>query len=138
MIEITPSLAIEESEISESFVRASGPGGQHVNKTSSAAELVFDLAASPSIPEPYKQRALDRLAGRLNGGVLSVRAEDRRSQWMNRQSAMERMAAVLYEATAPEPRARRATKPSRGMNERRLENKQRRGNTKKLRGRPDL
>jgi ribosome-associated protein len=137
-LHVRGSITIPVTELEWRFSRASGPGGQHVNKTSSAAELVFDLAASPSIPEPYKQRALDRLAGRLNDGVLSVRAEDRRSQWMNRQSAMERMAAVLYEATAPEPRARRATKPSRGMNERRLENKQRRGNTKKLRGRPDL
>src|SRR5258708_39478139 len=99
-LHVRGSITIPVTELEWRFSRASGPGGQHVNKTSSAAELVFDLAASPSLPEPYKQRALDRLAGRLNDGGLSVRAEGRRAPWMKRQSAVGRTAAATVGGAA--------------------------------------
>lgn len=136
-VPVRGSVAIPAAELQWRFSRSSGPGGQHVNKTSSAAELLFDVAGSPSLPEPYRARALRRLAGRLVDGVLTVRAEENRSQWRNRQIAQERLAAILREATAPEPAARRATKPGRGAVERRLRGKQHRAETKRLRTRPD-
>ncbi len=136
-LHIRGSVAIPATELQWRFSRSSGPGGQHVNKTSSAAELVFDVAGSPSLPGPYKERALARLAGRLVDGTLAVRAEENRSQWRNRQIAQERLAAILRDATAPEPKARRATKPGRGAVERRLQSKQHRAQTKRLRSRPD-
>jgi ribosome-associated protein len=132
------SIVIPAAELQWRFSRSSGPGGQHVNKTSSAAELLFDVAASPSIPEPYRSRALARLSTRLIDGVLAVRSEEHRSQWQNRQAAEARLAALLFDATAPEPSPRKATKPSRGMRERRLENKRRRSDVKRLRSRPDF
>jgi ribosome-associated protein len=136
-LHVRGSIVIPAAELQWRFSRSSGPGGQHVNKTSSAAELLFDLAESPSIPEPYRSRALARLAGRLVDGVLTVRAEDQRSQWQNRQAAQARLEALLFEATAPEPKKRRSTRPSRATRERRLENKRRRSDTKRLRARPD-
>lgn len=130
---VRPSVIIPGNELSWRFSRSSGPGGQHVNTSDSAAELLFDLKASPSIPEPLKQRALQRLAGRLVDGVISVRASNERSQWRNRQAARDRLAALLYEAMAPGPKRRRPTRPSRAMHERRLENKRMRSQTKRLR-----
>lgn len=137
-VPVRGSVAVPAAELQWRFSRSSGPGGQNVNKTSSAAELLFDLAATPSIPEPYKSRALNRLAGRLVDGVLTVRAEEHRSQWQNRQAAQARLSAMLYDATAPEARQRKATKPSRGTQERRLDNKRRRSDVKRLRSRPDF
>lgn len=133
---VRPSVAIPDSELSWRFSRSSGPGGQHVNTSDSAAELLFDLAASPSIPEPLKQRAMQRLAGRLVSGVISVRASNERSQWRNRQAARDRLAALLYEATAPGPRTRRPTRPGKGVHERRLQAKRMRSETKRMRARP--
>lgn len=130
-IHVRGSVAIPESELAWRFSRSSGPGGQHVNTSSTAAELSFDVAASPSLPDELKRRALDRLAGRLAGGVLTIRAEEYRSQLRNRDAAKARLAALLAEAIAPPPKARRATRPSRGKRERRLENKRRRSEIKR-------
>lgn len=113
------------------FSRSSGPGGQHVNTSDSQVELRFDLAATEALPPVWKERALERLAGRLVGGVVSVRASEHRSQWRNRETALVRMASLLAEATAPPPRPRRATKIPRGINERRLRQKKQRAETKR-------
>ncbi|MFF7680769.1 alternative ribosome rescue aminoacyl-tRNA hydrolase ArfB [Actinacidiphila glaucinigra] len=125
------SVSVPEAELMWRFSRSSGPGGQHVNTSDSQVELRFDLANSESLPTVWKQRALERLASRLVGGVLVVRASEHRSQWRNREAAMTRLAALLAEATAPPPKVRRPTKIPRGINERRLKEKKRRGDTKR-------
>lgn len=113
------------------FSRSSGPGGQHVNTTDSQVELRFDLANTDALPPVWKERALERLASRLVGGVVSVRASEHRSQFRNREMAVVRLASLLAEATAPPPKPRRATRIPRGVNERRLRNKKARGDTKR-------
>lgn len=128
---IRGSVSVPEAELLWRFSRSSGPGGQHVNTSDSQVELRFDLAATQALPEVWKQRALERLSGRLTGGVLSVRASEHRSQWRNREAAAARLAALLAQATAPPPRPRRPTKVPRGVNERRLDVKKRRSQTKK-------
>ncbi|GAA0450885.1 alternative ribosome rescue aminoacyl-tRNA hydrolase ArfB [Streptomyces stramineus] len=128
---IRGSVSLPESELLWRFSRSSGPGGQHVNTSDSQVELRFDLAATDALPEVWKERALEKLAGRLIGGVVSVRASEHRSQWRNRETAAVRLAALLAEATAPPPRPRRATKIPRGINERRLRQKKQRGDTKR-------
>jgi len=130
MIEITPSLAIEESEIEESFVRASGPGGQHVNKTSSAVQLRFDARRSPSLPNEVALRLM-RLAGsRLTReGVIVIQAHGHRSLKRNREEALDRLVALIREA-AVAPKARRATRPPPAAKERRLATKERRSAVK--------
>lgn len=132
-IPVRGSVVIPDSELSWRFSRSSGPGGQHVNTSSTAAELSFDVANSPSLSETYRERALERLANRLVEGVITIRAEEYRSQLRNRDAACERLAALLRDATAPPPRKRRPTKPSRGATQRRLDDKKRRSQTKKLR-----
>jgi ribosome-associated protein len=107
-----------------------------VNTADSRVELSFDLARSPSFPPHLRERAEGRLAGRLVDGVLTVVASERRSQLRNRDAARERLAALLREATAPEPPARRPTRPTTGAKRRRLDAKARRGAIKRLRGRP--
>ncbi len=138
MIQITDSLAIAEDEIEERFVRASGPGGQHVNKTSSAVELRFDVLNSPSLPDEVKARLI-RLAGsRMTlDGVLVLFAQGTRSQEMNRQDARTRLAALVLRATE-KPRPRRATKPTRASKLKRLEGKSLRAAVKSARARPRL
>jgi ribosome-associated protein len=136
-VHVRGSIAIPANELQWRFTRASGPGGQNVNKVSTAVELSFDLAATTAIPEPLKLRALERLSGRLVDGVLTIRAEEHRSQWRNRQTAVARLAALLSAATGPLPKSRRPTKPSRGVNQRRLDDKRRRSTTKQMRSRPD-
>jgi ribosome-associated protein len=131
------SLALPERELRWRFSRASGPGGQGVNTTDSRVELSFDLANSPSVPEPLRARAQQRLAGRLVDGVLTVVAAEHRSQLRNRAAARERLAAALRAAMAPAPPPRRPTRPSAGARRRRLDAKTRRGQIKRLRGRPD-
>lgn len=128
---IRGSVSLPEAELMWRFSRSSGPGGQHVNTSDSQVELRFDLAATSSLPEAWKARALERLSGRLVGGVVSVRASDHRSQWRNRETAAVRLAALLAEATAPPPRPRLKKKIPRGINERRLREKKQRGDTKR-------
>jgi ribosome-associated protein len=124
---------IPADELSWRFSRSSGPGGQSVNTSDSRAELSYDLAASDALGPVLKERAMRALAGRLIGGVLTVSASEHRSQLRNREAAARRLAATLTEATAPPPRTRRPTKPTRGSQERRLAAKQRRSQIKRLR-----
>ncbi|MCP9958424.1 alternative ribosome rescue aminoacyl-tRNA hydrolase ArfB [Streptomyces sudanensis] len=134
---IRGSVCLPESELVWRFSRSSGPGGQHVNTSDSQVELRFDLARTEALPQVWKERALERLAGRLVGGVLVVRASEHRSQWRNREAAAVRLAGLLAEATAPPPRPRRPTKVPRGVNERRLREKKQRSDTKRGRSARD-
>ncbi|MEW1863221.1 alternative ribosome rescue aminoacyl-tRNA hydrolase ArfB [Streptomyces sp. NBC_00669] len=131
---IRGSVSVPEAELMWRFSRSSGPGGQHVNTSDSQVELRFDLAANESLPPVWRARALERLSGRLVGGVLTVRASEHRSQWRNRETAAARMAAILAQATAPPPKTRRPTRIPRGINEKRLREKKQRSQTKKGRG----
>lgn len=137
MIEVTTAIRLEDDEVQIRHVRASGPGGQHVNKTSTAVELRFDVRASPSLPEPVRAR-LYRLAGsRLNQeGELILVAQSRRSQELNRQEAIERLLDLIRKAAAPPPPPRKKTKPTYASKLRRLEGKTKRGAVKNLRGKP--
>lgn len=128
---------IPEAELSWRFSRSSGPGGQSVNTSDTRVELLFDVARSEALGPLLRQRALDRLAGRLFDGVLSVTASEHRSQLRNREAAEARLVEVLTEATAPQAPPRRPTRPSRGSVERRLADKARRSDVKRLRGRTD-
>lgn len=128
---IRGSVSLPEAELMWRFSRSSGPGGQHVNTSDTQVELRFDLANTRALPPVWQERALERLAGRLADGVVTVRASEHRSQWRNRETAAHRMAALLAEATAPPPRSRRPTKIPRGINERRLREKKRRADTKR-------
>jgi ribosome-associated protein len=130
---IVRGTAIPPDELSWRFSRSPGPGGQSVNTTDSRAELSYDLAASAVLPPLLKERAIRALAGRLAGGVITVAASEYKSQLRNREAAAERLSALLTEATAPPPRQRRPTRPSRAAKERRLADKQRRSQTKRLR-----
>lgn len=123
-------VVIPERELSERFSRSSGPGGQGVNTTDSRVELSFDLARSPSLPETTRARMLARLEGRLVDGVVTVTASEQRAQLANRRTARERLTELLVAAASPPPRKRRPTKPSRAANQRRLDAKRRRGQTK--------
>jgi ribosome-associated protein len=133
MIRITPTLSLDETELEERFIRASGPGGQNVNKVATAVQLRFDVAASPSLSPGVKQR-LAGIAGRrmTEDGVLTITAQRFRTQSRNRADALERLLDLLRAAAQP-PRARRATRPTRGSKERRLEEKKRRGQDKRAR-----
>jgi len=127
---------IRPEELTWRFSRASGPGGQHVNTTDSRVELSYDLAGSDALGPVLKDRAMRALAGRLTDGVITVVASEHRSQLRNREAAASRLAALLTEATAPPPAARRPTRPSRAARERRLTAKKQRSQIKRLR-RPD-
>ncbi len=126
-------LVIPADELSWRFSRSPGPGGQSVNTTDSRAELSYDLAGSQALPAPLKERALRALQGRLVDGVITVTASEYRSQLRNREAAAARLSELLTEATAPPPPVRRPTRPSRAARERRLADKQRRSQTKRLR-----
>ena len=134
---IRGSVSLPEAELMWRFSRSTGPGGQHVNTSDSKVELSFDLAKTEALPAVWKQRALERLAGGLTDGVLTVRASEHRSQWRNREAAAVRLAALLAEATAPPPKPRRPTRVPRGINERRLREKKRRSETKRGRSARD-
>jgi len=135
-VRVTDSLVIPASELRERFSRSSGPGGQGVNTTDSRVELSFDVASSPALPESLRARALERLAGRLVDGVLTIAASEHRAQLANREAARERLATVLRRAVAAPAPPRRPTRPSRAAKERRIAAKKRRGQTKRMR-RPD-
>ncbi|MER7456225.1 alternative ribosome rescue aminoacyl-tRNA hydrolase ArfB [Micromonospora sp. NPDC126480] len=130
-LRVTDRWVVPDAELRERFSRSSGPGGQGVNTTDSRVELSFDLAASPGIPDRLRARALDRLAGRLVDGVLTVTASEHRAQLANREAARERLAVLLREAIAPPPKPRRATRPSRAAKERRLAEKKRQSQRKR-------
>src|SRR3569623_2121489 len=134
MIRVTAQIELDEREIQEDFVRASGPGGQNVNKVSTAVQLRFDVAHSPSLPEPVRVRLM-ALAGRrlTQEGILILEAERYRSQRRNRDDALERLFVLIREACEVET-PRRPTRPTLASIKRRLGSKQRRGETKKLRG----
>jgi ribosome-associated protein len=133
MIRVTPSISIAERELEEHFIRASGPGGQNVNKLASAVELRFDVHRSPSLPDDVRAR-LERLAGRrlTREGVLVINAERHRTQERNRKDARERLVELIKRA-AVAPVARRATKPTAAARKRRLDSKKRRAAIKGLR-----
>jgi ribosome-associated protein len=136
MIEVTPSIRLDEDELSERFVRASGPGGQNVNKVATAVQLRFDAAHSPSLPEAVRQRLL-RLAGRrvTAEGVLVISAQRHRTLERNRQDALDRLLALIRRAAEP-PRPRVPTRVPRAQKRRRLEDKRRRAGIKRGRARP--
>ena len=137
MIRITNQIDIDDGEVEFAFVRASGPGGQNVNKLSTAVQLRFDVRHSASLPEAVKER-LERLAGRrlTQDGVLVISAQRFRTQERNRDDAMERLIALIRQA-AVVPVHRRPTRPTLGSKRRRLEEKGQRSTVKSLRGRPD-
>jgi ribosome-associated protein len=124
---------IPEGELGWRFSRSSGPGGQGVNTADSRVELVYDLANSTAFAPELRERASQRLGRRLVNGVLTVVASEHRSQLRNRQAAVDRLVELLTQAMAPPPRVRRPTRPSRGATRRRLEDKQRRAQVKRLR-----
>jgi len=134
MIRITDTIAIEDRELDERFVRASGPGGQNVNKVSTAVELRFDVRAS-SLPYDMKQRLIALAGSRMTGDdVLLIDSREHRTQAQNREAARARLIALLQHA-AKRPKTRRPTKPKRAAKEKRLESKRQRSEVKSLRGR---
>jgi ribosome-associated protein len=133
MIRVTSAIAIDERELTESFIRSSGPGGQNVNKLETAVQLRFDVRHSPSLPEGVRLR-LERLAGKrlTRDGVLIITAQRFRTQERNREDALERLLALVREAAVP-PIPRKPTKPPFSSRKRRLEGKRRRSTIKGLR-----
>jgi ribosome-associated protein len=126
-------VVVPAAELAWRFSRSGGPGGQSVNTSDSRVELSYDVGASTALGPVARARALERLAGRLVDGVVTVTAAEQRSQWQNRRLARARLAALLRQALAPPPRQRRATRPTNASVERRLASKRRRAETKRSR-----
>ena len=133
---VTGRVVIPSAELSWRFSRSGGPGGQSVNTSDTRAELSWRFAETTALSQVQRERAASRLAGRLSDGVLTVAASEHRSQLRNRQAAEARLVALVAEAIAPPPRQRKPTRPSRAAKERRIAEKKRRGEIKRLR-RPD-
>ena len=133
-IPVTRTISIDSDELEESFTRAGGPGGQHVNTTDSAVLLRFDVGASPSLPDAVKNRLAVLAGSRMTrDGVLVLRSEGARSQLLNRQDVRERLVELIREATVV-PKRRRPTKPSKAAKAKRLDGKTKRSTVKSLRG----
>jgi ribosome-associated protein len=132
-LRVSRSIVVPEGDLKWRFSRSSGPGGQSVNTADSRVELSLDITTTTALGPIQRARAMERLAGRLVDGVLTIAASEHRSQLRNRDAARERLAALLAEAVAPPPPKRRPSRPSRAAVERRLADKRRRARTKKLR-----
>lgn len=137
-LEVAPALTIPASELSWRFSRSSGPGGQHVNTSDSRVELSWNVANSAALSDGQRQMLVTRLGRRLIAGVITVAASERRSQLRNREIALAKLAELVAEGLSPEAAARRATKPTRGSNRRRLAAKEQRAATKRQRKRPSV
>lgn len=139
MLKITPVIALSDDEIVLSFIRSSGPGGQNVNKVATAVQLRFDVARSPSLPQPVRDRLRALAGNRMSrDGTLIITAQRFRSQERNRRDALDRLIALVRAAAQP-PKARKPTRPTRASRQRRLEAKRRRGDVKRYRsGKLDL
>lgn len=135
-LEVSPALTIPASELGWRFSRSSGPGGQHVNTSDSRVELSWSVADSAAISDDQRLMLFRRLGQRLVAGVITVTASERRSQLRNREIALAKLSALVAEGLAPEGARRRATKPTRGSNRRRLAAKGQRAETKRQRQRP--
>jgi ribosome-associated protein len=132
-LRVNGSVLIPEAELQWRFSRSSGPGGQGVNTTDSRAQLRWDVTASNALTDDQRTRLLHRLEPRLINGVLQISASEQRSQLQNRDAAERRLADIVAAALAPPPRTRRATRPTRGSQERRIAGKKRRSDVKRLR-----
>jgi ribosome-associated protein len=135
-LEVGPGLTIPESELQWRFSRSSGPGGQHVNTSDSRVQLTWDVAESAALTEEQRTRILERTARRTAAGAITVTVSERRSQLRNREAALDALRELLREALAPPAPPRRATRPTRGSDRRRLASKQQRSATKQQRRRP--
>ena len=138
LIAVTDAIALDDSELHEEFVRASGAGGQNIQKVATAVQLRFDVRNSPNLPE-YVRNRIERLAGRrlTKDGILVISAQRHRTQERNRADALERLLDMIRQAAAPPPPVRRPTKPSRAAKQRRLDGKAHRAEVKAQRKRPE-